>query len=142
VTENDRKLEAIYADLPDVPCTGQCYQSCSFIATSEAEHQRIRRERGIAIEMYQTTCPALDFAGRCSIHELRPLICRVYGATERLRCPYGCIPERWLADTEVYGLLKRAEAIAGPHDEEGSKIVAAALRAIDPTLGEPKCSRR
>jgi hypothetical protein len=95
------KLERIYAELPDVPCTGQCHTSCSYIGMSEAEYRRIKRETGIEIEMYQSPCPALDFAGRCSIHDLRPLICRLYGATERLRCPWGCKPERWLSDSEV-----------------------------------------
>jgi hypothetical protein len=132
------KLEAIYAELPAVPCTGQCHSSCSYIGMSEAEYRRIKRETGIEIEMYQSPCPALDFAGRCSIHELRPLICRLYGATERLRCPWGCKPERWLSDSEVSVLVKRVQDIAGPHNEEETAIVAAALRAIDPTLGERK----
>jgi Fe-S-cluster containining protein len=133
-----RKLEAIYAELPDVPCTGQCHTSCSYIGMSEAEHRRIKCEAGVEIEMYQSPCPALDFAGRCSIYRIRPLICRIYGATERMRCPWGCKPERWLTDSEISVLIQRAENIAGAHNAEEAAFVATALRAIDPTLGERK----
>lgn len=123
-------LDRLYADLPDVPCTGQCFNSCSYIGMSEAEHQRIKRDGGFEIHMHQSPCPALDFAGRCSIHPLRPLICRLYGATEKLRCSYGCEPSRWLTDAEVGVLVKRAEALAGPHDAEGSALVAAMLTTM------------
>lgn len=132
------KLEAIYADLPDVPCTGQCHTSCSYIGMSEAEHRRIKRAAGVEIEMYQSPCPALDFAGRCSVYEIRPLICRIYGAHPRLRCPWGCKPERWLEDSEIYDLFARTVEIAGDHDAEQAAVVASVLRSIDPTLGEPK----
>jgi Fe-S-cluster containining protein len=124
------KLEALYAELPDVPCTGQCFNSCSFIGMSEAEHQHIKNETGVAIEMQQAPCPALDFAGRCSIHPLRPLICRLFGASEELRCEYGCQPERWLTPEETSELVQRAQDLCGPHDAEGTAIVAAFLRAV------------
>lgn len=119
-----RALEAIYAELPDVPCKGLCFGSCSFIAMSEAEHQRIRKEGGVAIEMHHAPCPALDFAGRCSVHELRPLICRLYGATPALRCPHGCKPSRWLTNDEVADLIDRLDAIAGPHEREAAAVIA------------------
>jgi Fe-S-cluster containining protein len=133
-----QRLDALYAELPDVPCTGQCHTSCSYIGMSEAEHRRIERDTGYVIEMHQSPCPALDFAGRCSIYSLRPVICRIYGSHERLRCPYGCKPERWLTDSEVTDLFRRVEAIAGAHNAEEAALVASVLRSLDPTLGEPK----
>lgn len=126
----DRRLDALYAELPDVPCTGQCFQSCSYIGMSEAEHQRIKRETGTAIEMHMAPCPALDFAGRCSIHPLRPLICRLYGVADELRCPFGCEPERRLTQEEVAVFVDRAEKIMGPHDAAGSAMVAAFLERL------------
>lgn len=126
---HDRKLDALYARLPDVPCTGQCFTSCSYIGMSEAEHQRLKRA-GFEIHMHMSPCPALDFAGRCSVHPLRPLICRLYGAVEALRCPWGCEPERWLEKDEVLEFVGEAEKLAGAHDAEGSAFVAAALNAI------------
>jgi Fe-S-cluster containining protein len=48
---------------------------------------------------------------RCTVYEARPLICRVYGAAEGLRCPHGCTPERVVPDVEVFEMLERVEAL-------------------------------
>jgi Fe-S-cluster containining protein len=46
-------------------------------------------------------CPAL-VDGRCSVYDVRPLICRLYASAEGLRCPHGCQP--------VSGMLSDADA--------------------------------
>lgn len=57
-------------------------------------------------------CPMLDEArGLCSIYEQRPLICRLFGLVEGMRCPYGCIPDRWLTDAEAYELMTEADNV-------------------------------
>ena len=60
------------------------------------------------------TCPLLSANGRCTVYQVRPLICRLWGTTRALACPQGCQPERWVTDDEAVELLKRLFAVAGP----------------------------
>src|SRR5262249_13706213 len=46
---------------------------------------------------------------RCSVYESRPLICRLWGMVKKMRCEWGCTPERWVADEEAFQLLTEVE---------------------------------
>lgn len=105
------KLQAIYDELPAVACTGQCFESCSFIGTFRAEREQMVAAGRVPPRMDQMPCPWLDFAGRCSGHELRPLICRLYGVTEELACPFGCKAERTLTRAEARRYMERVDAL-------------------------------
>jgi len=56
------------------------------------------------------TCPAL-VNGLCSVYAVRPLICRLWGVVREMACPFGCKPERWLADREVKRMLREMQAL-------------------------------
>lgn len=58
----------------------------------------------------ELTCSALK-KHDCSIYESRPTICRLFGATKLLQCPYGCEPDRWLSDKEAQKILESVRAI-------------------------------
>ncbi len=53
-------------------------------------------------------CPYLTGEAKCSIYEARPLICRLWGMTPTMTCPYGCKPEVTLTDELAKGLLQVA----------------------------------
>jgi Fe-S-cluster containining protein len=55
------------------------------------------------------TCRYLKKA-RCTIYDVRPLICRLYGAASGLECPHGCRPARLVARDKVDALLARIGA--------------------------------
>jgi Fe-S-cluster containining protein len=57
-----------------------------------------------------TFCPYLDMATkRCTVHPRRPMICRLYGMTEDLRCPFGCKPTpRYLTRDEARYYVKES----------------------------------
>lgn len=129
------RLEAIYAELPEVPCTGQCYTSCSFIGTYAIERDNMRAAGITPPRVEQEPCPHLDWAGRCSIHERRPLICRLYGVTEAMRCPYGCKPERLLSREEGFEFLARVQAIKTDKDDEAESMKARLLGVLAPFVG-------
>jgi Fe-S-cluster containining protein len=109
------ELEAIYARIPRIECKGLCHTSCGHIGLSEIEALRMRQYDGkdaptmapIVKELLTGTdsgmCPKLTPDKRCSVYPVRPAICRLYGAVnnQRLVCPYGCLPERWLSDLEA-----------------------------------------
>lgn len=99
------ELLEIYAAVPSPECKGLCSISCAHIGMGAIERRHLRSQ-GIQLPMIdQRPCPHLDFAGRCSIYEHRPLICRIYGATPQMACEHGCKPT--LSDAEGHALMQR-----------------------------------
>jgi Fe-S-cluster containining protein len=41
--------------------------------------------------------------GTCSVYGLRPIICRLFALVDnlKLRCPFGCVPTRWISNEEA-----------------------------------------
>ncbi|MGC4886617.1 hypothetical protein [Micromonospora sp. DT227] len=112
------ELEQLYAQLPQIQCKGFCVESCGPIAMSPLERQRIK-ERGIEITPLAPTCPALAQIGLCSVYEVRPMICRLWGLVEQMACPWGCRPEGgFLDDVTARRMLQRADRI-GAKDTTG-----------------------
>lgn len=116
------ELDALYATLPTIDCKGLCWDSCGRIGMSKAEHRRIVGEHGVDIpdgtkSAQPALCVALTILRRCSVYEIRPLICRLWGLIESLPCTFGCRPERYLTDAEAYELLAQAHDISGDHAE-------------------------
>jgi Fe-S-cluster containining protein len=122
------ELDALYAELPTIDCQGMCWDSCGPIFTSNAEHDRIA-EAGVDIAQGSflrdgpSLCPALTMLHQCSVYEIRPMICRLWGLSRRLRCNYGCKPSRVLSEPEMYELLARAFDISGqPKDAAMTRL--------------------
>lgn len=99
-----RRLQEIYNSLPRVDCQRKCAASCGPIVWTRIEHENIRKavsgEFRIMADRSFPACPYLD-GDRCTIYESRPLVCRLFGLIAKTPCPWGCKPERWLADEEV-----------------------------------------
>lgn len=96
-----RYFQTLYDQIPDPGCRGLCQEACGPIDMHPYERARIRRA-GVTIptpadavkQLLATgsyTCPALD-NGRCGAYEVRPTLCRLYGAAEELKCEHGCRP--------------------------------------------------
>jgi len=115
-----RRLDGLYAQLPTLECKGLCAHSCIPIDVSPGERVRIRREYDVEIpepdELFAQgckTCVALK-DGRCSVYEARPMICRLWGIDETMRCPHGCVPEGgWLPILQSHGFTLKTYLIAG-----------------------------
>lgn len=126
----DAELDALYAELPSIECQGMCWDSCGPIEMTSAEHARIKRETGVDIPPGRflrdgpSACPALGMLHTCTVYEVRPLICRIWGMTRRLRCNYGCRPSRLLSEPEAYEFIARALEISGQHDEAATVRLA------------------
>lgn len=118
-----QKLQQIYDDLPGIDCQGHCWDSCGPIDMTGYERERIAREGGVEIARGSWLadgpgmCPALTPFRQCSVYELRPLICRIWGLTKELPCTYGCRPERYLSDVEAGEFMARVHEVAGEHED-------------------------
>jgi Fe-S-cluster containining protein len=122
MTNEKRLLADIYSQIPEVSCKGLCIESCGPIAMSKYEDRRLQ-ELGVTIPSMvdgvaaiqsgeDYFCPALR-AGRCSVYEDRPTICRLWGATESMPCPHGCTPPNALSQQESFDLLQQAGRAGG-----------------------------
>lgn len=124
VTLNSAGLQRIYDEMPGIRCQQKCRECCSLIIMSRSEHERILRETGKPFppaDMEKLECGWLTPEGTCSHHILRPGICRLWGVTESMRCPFGCtlLPARTgyfaahvrlLTDEEAHRFLLRLGA--------------------------------
>lgn len=130
------RIRAVWAKVPDVGCKGLCAESCGPIGASRLEVRLLQR-RGVRLEDVTTVvmrwvrlmegedpevrpagelvedCPAL-VDGRCSVYDVRPTICRLWGAVENMPCPWGCVPEGGHLDTEEgFAILNESLGIGG-----------------------------
>ena len=106
-----RELDRLYAELPALECQGKCAESCGPIVMSRVEWQRIcEAVDGEPRGGPDLTCPLL-IADRCSVYDIRPMICRLWGMVEAMPCEWGCKPMRLLSDVEGFAFLERAGAL-------------------------------
>lgn len=131
-------LEKLYASLPQVQCKGLCWNSCGPIDMSTVERRRIEAA-GVVFPEFghrqaqrwargeQLRCPALDDEFRCTVYEIRPMVCRLWGlARGELACPHGCqLTGPRMRLPQALRLLRASFIIGG--DEKG-------WAAIDPRL--------
>lgn len=117
LTKRLRVLRGIYDRLPSVACNGLCVKSCSFIMLGQIEATNLEQATGRPVPTSpvqghlmltpaddQGRCPYLVL-GRCSVHEARPLICRLFGATPDLACSHGCEPAAPVEPSEARAML-------------------------------------
>lgn len=110
----DAAIEALYAELPGIACRGLCAVSCGPAPMTHRERERLEHAAGapVVAATPEMNCSLL-VDGECSMYALRPLICRLWGVVEGMRCPFGCVPVRMLSDVEARELIDRIGVLAG-----------------------------
>jgi hypothetical protein len=113
--KQDRELDALYATLPKLTCQGYCHDSCGPIDMSLRERQRIVQRARKPVECPRgALCSMLDEQRRCSVYEIRPMVCRLWGLVRSMPCQYGCRPDGGLlSDAEGVRLLVQSERLGG-----------------------------
>lgn len=123
-----RALDAVYAQVPTIECRGDCADTCTRFPTVRPERRRVEAASGIEFPEYHEgdrergplpPCPLLTWAGQCSVHPIRPLLCRLWGVSELFPCNYGCRVDggHLLGVKETYALLGDVYEVAGNHRE-------------------------
>ena len=85
--------------LPVMQCDDNCGKCCGIVPVTEKEFTRISAyvtRHHIQPIRQGGECP-LYIGGKCSVHEVRPALCRAYGHTSLMQCPKGYnvnVPER------------------------------------------------
>jgi Fe-S-cluster containining protein len=64
------------------------------------------------IDTNHMNCPMLK-DGRCSVYDIRPAICRLFGAAadKMLECPKGCRPETYMDGAKAGSMLSEVERL-------------------------------
>lgn len=132
------ELQAVYDKLPPMACKRLCRECCGPIAFTPIEAYLMEQagagdevhamedEDGGTFWLVEPVCPLLDWKGECSIYDARPFICRLWGLTETMKCPHGCVPVGGhLSDREGVRLLAEAMAAGGANFHSPDEMVAA-----------------
>jgi Fe-S-cluster containining protein len=109
-----RNLQKIYDSLPEIDCKKLCGKTNCGPAPCVKIEQRNIRESDLEVkrlpyyQIGEKDCLYLSPQGTCEIYEARPLICRLFGVvdTKIMRCPHGCIPDRWLTEQEARAIME------------------------------------
>lgn len=103
MTEPSEELRAVWAQIPDANCKGLCTSACGPV-DGNLEERRLLKERGIRLRTHYAVradilvgkdiemCPALVL-GSCTVYDVRPTVCRLWGAGPAMPCPWGCTPD-------------------------------------------------
>lgn len=129
------QLRRLYAEVPALECKGLCQDYCGVIAMTRLEAKRIVNVIGAEAAGTSLACPLL-VAGRCSVYDVRPLICRIWGTTADLVCPHGCQPARILGRDESAALIERARRISG--DSPGDVACTHTPEVLEKLWGESR----
>lgn len=110
-------IDHILGGVPQFKCLDGCHDCCGPVVMSRLEWLRIIRRVGRSekdlqkeatnrIEAGNFECIFLGESG-CNIYDIRPAVCRVFGASEhrRLTCPHGAKPEKPLTAKETDAMI-------------------------------------
>jgi Fe-S-cluster containining protein len=145
-SDTHAQLQALYDQIPAIPdCDGSCWTSCGPLDMSDTERARLARAGyrvtpgdKARMQAEEFWCEALTDDRRCAVYDMRPLVCRLWGATEDRKCPFGCIPEGgWLTADEGWRLIIESRRI-GDHAMPGNADIdrMIALAGVQRKLGE------
>lgn len=108
-----KTIQQVYDCIPPIECKQKCQDCCGPILMTKPEWDKIKAHLGHTPKGTPClTCPMLAPNGKCTIHHIRPAICRLYGTTPSMRCEHGCKPHQHLSDNEGHMILNRIEQIA------------------------------
>jgi len=128
------ELREVWDSIPGLKCQGKCYDTCTTLDFTSPIEKKVVRSYCVQhklpyfefkvlsppspeITKHQAEghepsdgclkCPYLTVQNRCSIYDVRPILCRLYGVTELQRCPFGCEPERILTVGESSLIMRK-----------------------------------
>lgn len=108
--------------IPSFTCKEGCHECCGLVPFTTAERDRVAAVRPLeqwepfvdgswvpSAALASFKCPFVGEGG-CSIYDVRPMVCRLFGAVDHpmMKCPMGSAPEKLLTDAQSRELLRRA----------------------------------
>jgi hypothetical protein len=115
MTSNSEKLRLLRQRIPVFECVQGCHDCCGPVTASSEEMSRlpVKSDAEHDAALADWNCPHLGECG-CRVYTERPLICRLFGTTERLPCPHGKRPEVMVdpkVEQQVHTYLKNTRQV-------------------------------
>lgn len=98
-------LVKLRESIPAMVCLPECTSCCGHVAMSEFEFNLLPPEARKSFNQFSFKCSFCS-GGRCTIHNSRFIICRLFGVSEKMECPEGIIPPRILTKKETNDIMK------------------------------------
>jgi len=108
-----RILKVLRRKIPSFKCLPGCTECCGSTVFSGQEWARVRDKRRATT----LTCPYICEKG-CAIYEDRPILCRLFGTVENMKCPFRYGPKKLLTakeENEINHAYKDVLAEGGVH---------------------------
>jgi hypothetical protein len=106
------KIEKLYRMIPSFKCMEGCSDCCSsLVPFAKSEWDSIPEKK----DAKSIKCPYVTEDNGCSIHQVKPFMCRIFGAGKDplLKCPRGCGPEKPLSWEKARKLTNRYHELIG-----------------------------
>lgn len=106
-------IEFLLKDVPTFTCKEGCSDCCGVVPMTRLEWKRIQERTGIKTQFTSKGRCALLKNGKCSVYDIRPAICRIFGTSEYsiLTCPHGCRSQQLLSKTTTDNLTDRVRTL-------------------------------
>lgn len=113
------RLKALRARIPDgFVCVEGCEGCCGPVVHSALEQRQIDKIGGVK-QPGPGICDCHYLRGtRCSVFSERPIMCRLYGNTPLLPCPYGGKSSKMLTMEETQEILTEYDALVADEQVE------------------------
>ena len=103
--EDAKRHARLYKKLPRFECIEGCTDCCGPVPWTEWELARAGLDAAPP-ERADKKC-VFGLAGKCDIHDRRPLMCRAFGTIEDLKCPHGRGPLQLLSVEEGHAIVAK-----------------------------------
>jgi uncharacterized protein len=102
MSKSARIIKDIRKMIPAFKCKPGCHECCGPVPFTSWEWSRVREKK----ELKSLDCQFCNNNG-CEIYDERPIMCRLFGATEekKLACPHGCGPDKKLTLEETCEIM-------------------------------------
>lgn len=97
-----KTIKYLRKQIPSFRCKEGCFDCCGPVPFAKWEWEKVKDKR----EATSLTCPYASEIG-CEIYEQRPIVCRIYGTVNKLRCPYGCGPDKLLSEKKENEIMNK-----------------------------------
>lgn len=113
--EEKTPLQKLYDRIPSFKCIEGCYECCD----NHIQYAKEEADRVGGFNYTERMCPHMKNGG-CSVHPNRAFICRIYGSSVLMPCPYGCGPEKPLSKEETLELVREFVRIMNEQNSESN----------------------
>lgn len=120
--KEQQKLAELYEAIPSFECKEGCNDCCGCVPVANAEAANAGISAGLTATKFGTMDCVHSTPNGCSIYDDRPFLCRLFGTTEKMKCPHGCKPDKMLSDKRAAKLTERYQSLKIPIIDVGTTL--------------------